>query len=105
MTEDHYFELDLGPLAALPAENRPPVTLLLTGWVYPAATSINVALSQGGSIPPPAPPSLEVPDGNGGWRVAMPFMGFPGGKTKTIAIDLTPHLAAGDSRLRIRTTM
>jgi hypothetical protein len=35
----------------------------------------------------------------------MPFMGFPGGKTKTIAVDLTPHLAAGDSRLRIRTTM
>jgi hypothetical protein len=105
VTEDHYLELDLGPLAALPAENRPPVTLFLTGWVYPAATSISVALSQGGSIPPPAPPSLEVPDGNDGWRVAMPFMGFPGGKTKTIAVDLTPHLAAGDSRLRIRTTM
>jgi hypothetical protein len=111
VTADHYFELDLGPLAALPAENRPPVTLFLAGWVYPAATSINVALSQGGSIPPPVPPSLEVPDGkgtsteNGGWRVAMPFLGFPGGKTKTIAIDLTPHLAAGDSRLRIRTTM
>jgi hypothetical protein len=105
VTEDHYVELDLGPLAALPAENRPPVTLFLTGWVYPAATSINVALSQGGRIPPPVPPSLEVPDGNDGWRVALPFMGFPGGKTKTIAVDLTPHLAAGDSRLRIRTTM
>jgi hypothetical protein len=35
----------------------------------------------------------------------MPFMGFPGGKTKTIAVDLTDVLAEGDGRLRIATTM
>ena len=32
-------------------------------------------------------------------------MGFPGGKTKTIAVDLTGVLAEGDARLRIATTM
>lgn len=100
VVEDGYMELDLGDV-----QGAKQVTLFLTGWIYPAATSINVALSQGGSLPPPQPPSLLVPDGNGGWKVAMPFMGFPGGKTKTIAVDLTDVLAEGDGRLRIATTM
>ena len=100
VVEDGYLELDLGDL-----RDAKEVTLFLTGWVYPAATSINVALSQGGSLPPPAPPALFVPDGKGGWREALPFMGFPGGKTKTIAVDLTDVLATGDARLRIATTM
>jgi tetratricopeptide (TPR) repeat protein len=100
LVEDGWLELDLGDL-----NGAKQVTLLLTGWVYPSATSINVALSQGGSLAPPQPPALHVPDGQGGWKVGLPFMGFPGGKTKTIAIDLTDVLTAGDPRLRISTTM
>jgi hypothetical protein len=83
VVEDHFFELDLGDLSQ--AER---VTLYLTGWVFPASTSINVALSQGGQLSPPRPPWLEVSDRNGGWREVTPFMGFPGGKTKTIAVEL-----------------
>jgi tetratricopeptide (TPR) repeat protein len=100
VVEDCYMELDLGDVAG-----AKQITLFLTGWVYPSATSINVALSQGGLLPPPTPPALTVPDGEGGWRKAMPFMGFPGGKTKTIAIDLTDVLNPSDPRLRIETTM
>ena len=121
LVEDHYVELDLGDLSQA---NR--VTLFLTGWMYPAATSTNVGLSQGGSLAPATPPSLEVPDGQGGWRTSRPFMGFPGGKTKTIAIELSADefqvqsstfKAGSDStlsvepgtlnatKLRIRTTM
>ena len=116
VTEDHYMELELGNL-----EGAERVTLFLTGWVYPAATSINVALSQGGRIAPPVPPSLEMQDQSGNWVTVMPFMGFPGGKTKTIAVDLSrPPTPSGPdvrndaartfeetqvTRLRIRTTM
>ncbi|HEX5104126.1 MAG TPA: CRTAC1 family protein [Pirellulaceae bacterium] len=100
LVEEGYLELDLGDLA-----RGKQITLFLTGWVYPAATSINVALSQAGSLAPARPPALLVPDGNGGWNEALPFMGFPGGKTKTIAVDLTDVLAEGDSRVRIATTM
>ncbi len=121
VVEDHFIELDLGDLG-----HAERVTLFLTGWVYPAATSINVALSQGGSIAPPKPPSLEVPDGAGGWKEALPFMGFPGGKTKTIAVELPDEVfkvqsskfkvepgltlnsesgALNSTRIRIRTTM
>ena len=100
VVEECYLELDLGDVAG-----SKQLTLFLSGWVYPAATSINVALSQGGSLPPPRPPALLVPDGSGGWREAMPFMGFPGGKTKTIAVELTDVLDPADPRLRIATTM
>jgi hypothetical protein len=100
VVEEHFLEIDLGEL-----EDPQRITLFLTGWVYPPSTSINVALSQGDFLAPPSPPSLEVADGNGGWVAAMPYMGFPGGKTKTIAIDLSGLFQADDYRLRIRTSM
>jgi hypothetical protein len=51
------------------------------------------------------PPALWVPDAAGEWREVRPFMGFPGGKTKTIAVDLSGLFASGNSRLRIVTNM
>jgi hypothetical protein len=81
------------------------VILFLTGWIYPSGTSLNVAISQNSELQKPKPPSLLVPDGAGGWREASAYMGFPGGKTKTIAIDLTGLLRQDDHRLRIVTNM
>ncbi|HTD53072.1 MAG TPA: VCBS repeat-containing protein, partial [Thermoanaerobaculia bacterium] len=46
------------------------VVLYLTGWIFYADTSINVSLSQGERPEKPFGPTLEVPDGRGGWRVA-----------------------------------
>ncbi|MFM7072655.1 MAG: FG-GAP repeat domain-containing protein, partial [Planctomycetota bacterium] len=99
LAEPHFLELDLGPLG-----NPRSLTLFLTGWIYPTDTSLNVGLSQNPVLDGPRPPSLWVPDGADGWREAIGFTGFPGGKTKTIAIDLTGVLTAGDGRLRIMTT-
>ena len=101
-TERTAMELDLGTVP-----EKSPVTLYLTGWVYPTDPSISVSIQDdpvaaGFGI---QPPSLEVPDGQGGWKVASPYIGFPGGKTKTIAIDLTGQLTPGDGRLRIVTSM
>ena len=100
ITDDHYLELDLGPLA-----DPRHVTLFLTGWLYPASTSLRVGISQDLASPAPRPPSLEVPDEHGHWQVARPFMGFPGGRTKTIAVDLSGLFSTGDHRLRIVTNM
>lgn len=100
VVEDSFLELDLGDLRA-----AKQIKLFLTGWIYPSGTSINVALSQGGPIAPGKPPSVSVPDGIGGWKEVMPFMGFPGGKTKTIAVDLADILEPDDGRLRISTSM
>ncbi len=99
-TEDTFIELDLGDVVD-PAN----VKLFLTGWIFPTDTTINVGLAEEPFLPGPQPPSIRVPDGNGGWREAVPFMGFPGGKTKTIVVDLSGRLAEGDHRIRIDTSM
>jgi len=79
--------------------------LVLTGWTYPTTVSQNVGLSHDPALALPKPPSLSVPDGVGGWREAIPFTGFPGGKTKSIVIDVSGFLDAARARLRIDTTM
>jgi hypothetical protein len=96
---EHALVLDLGPVAA---GNR--VVLFLNGWIFYTDTSINVSLSQRTDVPH-FPPVLEVPDGQGGWKVAMESFGFPAGKTKTMPVDLTGLLDPADPRVRIRTTM
>jgi hypothetical protein len=97
-TQTHFLEVDLGEL-----NNPRQVTLYLTGWIYPASTSVNVGISQNAGNEPGKPPALWVPDARGEWHEARPFMGFPGGKTKTIAVDLDGLFPANDYRLRIVT--
>ncbi|MBC7816764.1 MAG: CRTAC1 family protein, partial [Planctomycetaceae bacterium] len=114
LTEEHFIELDLGDLSD--AKN---VTLFLTGWIFPTDTSINVSLSQNPDRKGPKPPSIWMPvlgEGETKWREAIPYIGFPGGKTKTMAVDLSQLLADGRGpmadgrpsqpfRLRIVTSM
>ena len=131
LTTDHFLELDLGPWVvdgrglsvegqktATPSATNPAnsstltpqpstINLFLTGWIYPTSTSLNVQFSQNPDGPQPRPPALHANDANGEWREVRPFMGFPGGKTKTIAIDISDVFAPGstDHRLRIVTNM
>ncbi len=105
LTEDHVLELDLNTRAVQKEQTPPRITLFLTGWIYPTDTGINLALSENPSMPSPRPPSLSVPDANGDWKTIQPFMGFPGGKTKTIAVDLTDQFLTSDYRVRIETNM
>src|SRR5450432_3010397 len=54
----------------------------------------------------PRPLSLEVPDGKGGWKVALPALGFPAGKDKTMLIRLDGIDGKSVSRrFRLRTNM
>jgi hypothetical protein len=99
LTEPHYIELDLGPL-----ENPQRILLFLTGWIYPANTSLNVAFTNNPQLEAPRPPSIWTPGPDGQWRLAMEYMGFPGGKTKTIVVDVSRIFTPGDYRLRIATT-
>lgn len=100
LTNRHWVELNLGEIGT-----PQRVLLFLTGWMYPTDTAINVSLSQNPDLPEPQPPSLWAPDGKGEWREVRPYMGFPGGKTKTIVVDVTDALTPGDPRLRIATNM
>ena len=100
LTEEHFLELDLGNFP-----NAKNVTLFLTGWMYPGSTSLSVQHSQNPDMPTPRPPAVYAPDASGEWREVRSFMGFPGGKTKTIAVDVSDLFSGDDHRLRIVSTM
>lgn len=101
VAQEHTLEIDLGAEAAA----EPNLRLVATGWTRPTDSSINVALSQGTHSPPQSL-SLEVPDGQGGWRTVQTDLGFPAGKAKTIVLDLADVFAPGTPRrLRLRTNL
>lgn len=101
VTRDHWVEIEIGD--DVPSEGR--LQLVARGWVYPTDSSINVALAQG-SHDPPQGLALEVPDGDGGWKIARPDLGFPAGKDKTIVIDLDGLFSARTPRrFRLRTNL
>ncbi|MGZ0174630.1 MAG: FG-GAP-like repeat-containing protein, partial [Planctomycetales bacterium] len=100
LTEPHFLELDLGQL-----NNPQDITLFLTGWIRPTDTSLNIAISQRPDLESTQPPSVHVPNAAGEWVKVQPYMGFPGGKTKTIAINLSDVFPTDDYRVRIATTM
>jgi len=100
VTRDHWVTLDLGP-----APKAGKTWLVGVGWIHPTDSSINVALGVG-HHDPPHDLSLEVPDGRGGWKAAMPHLGFPEGKNKTVLIPLTGLFKPGQPRqVRLRTNM
>lgn len=101
IASDHWVEVDLGD----DAPRGGPVWLVAHGWVHPTDSSINYALEQG-QHPRPRALALEVPDGNGGWKVAKDRIGFPAGKNKTVLLRLDGLEGPGVSRrFRLRTNM
>ncbi|MFO0976557.1 MAG: CRTAC1 family protein [Planctomycetaceae bacterium] len=94
-------------LQSILAQNAPVknMRLVLIGWVFPTDTSLNQAILQNPSLDPPAPPSLEVLQADGQWKTAIPFLGFPSGKTKAMVIDLAEALPLAGDRIRIRSSM
>jgi hypothetical protein len=96
VTEDHWLEIDFG------SDVRPEyLKLFLTGWLFPTCTSINVSMSENPLKPKQKPPSVWIPNERGEWIESIPYAGFPGGKTKTIAIDLANRFPADDYRIRL----
>jgi len=100
--EDHWLELDFGEsLRDVPDDAR--ITLFLHGWIEYTYSHVNYAASQAGMAL--KSPWIEVPDGKGGWKVAMPEMGFPAGLPRVMTVDVSALPLRRDGRLRIRTNM
>jgi len=94
---EHTLTLDLGA----PRAGR--TLLLLTGWTDYAFSTDNFAAHQSGLTE--IAPVLEVPDDQGGWRVAIPEVGVPVGRPQTIVLDLTDVVTQSQHEVRIRTNM
>lgn len=103
LVEKHWLEVDLN--RETNGEDDAEVKLFLTGWVFPTCTSLNLAMTENPLRPKLSPPSIQVPDENGNWVEVIPYAGFPGGKTKTIAIDLSGKFKSNDHRVRVVTNM
>ncbi len=101
LVEQHWIEVDLNDETNQGSE----VKLFLTGWVFPTCTSLNLAMTENPLRPKLSPPSIHVPDEDGNWVETIPYAGFPGGKTKTIAIDLSGKFKSNDHRVRVVTNM
>ena len=99
VVEPHAIILDLGDVP-----NNAPVTLFLSGWIFPTDTSINVALFQNPEINPSFP-SVAVRDETGKWKTVIDMIGLPAGKNKTITVDLTGKFLSDDRHVRVETNM
>ena len=99
VVEPHAIVLDLGDVP-----NDTPVTLFLSGWIFPTDTSINVALFQNPGINPRFP-SVSVKDETGQWKTVIDMIGLPAGKNKTITVDLTGKFLSDDRHVRVETDM
>jgi hypothetical protein len=86
----------------VPGDER--LRLVLSGWIFPTDTSINLALSQD-SQKTSRPPRLEVLQPDGSWRVLEVWVGFPNGKSKVVVVELPDDLPPGDLTVRIPTNM
>ena len=73
--------------------------LFLNGWFYWTDASVNMAVARHPDFEF-IPPLLSVPDGNGGWKDCG-SIGFPAGKLKTMAVDVSALLNRDDPRIRL----
>ncbi len=102
IAEDHYVELRLPSEADVDGK----LWLVGDGWMHPTDASINVQRGQSADRPPKSL-SIEIPDGEGGWKPVKENLGFPAGKMKTVLLDLTGIFPDGmrDKRIRLRTEL
>ncbi|MGE0190815.1 MAG: FG-GAP-like repeat-containing protein [Planctomycetota bacterium] len=100
--KDHALELDFGDaLGELPAGTS--LVLCTYGWIDYTYSHVAYAAEQAGLAL--SPPALEVPDGQGEWRVAVADIGFPAGLPRPSTYDLTDVPEVRQGRFRLRTTM
>ena len=101
LTDEWTMEFDLGELSSPKQISPKNIRLFLIGWIFPTDTSQNLGIEQNPQLDPPAPPSIEVPNEQGGWKTVRPFIGFPSGKTKAMVVDIT-DIFEGQSDYRFR---
>ncbi len=78
--------------------------LILSGWMRPTDSSINLALSQG-TIQPPRGLKVEINNLDGEWVTLHENYGFPAGKLKSILLNLEDQFSgSADRKVRISTT-
>jgi hypothetical protein len=102
ITEMHTLEVDFGDVP-----DGASLTLHLSGWLHWTSASVHLAVHQD-SRHAFVPPRLQVPgpEGPGGPWVDLPIqVGFPGGMTRSIPVDVTGVFPGGRAVIRLSTTL
>lgn len=100
LAEEHSIVIELEPASSV----NDAYWMVLSGWLMPTDSSINLALSQG-TIAPPRGLKVEVADETGSWIVLHDDFGMPAGKLKTILLDLEGVFENPENiRVRLTTT-
>ena len=95
--ERHWLTLDFPDL-----RDSDDAMLFLTGWVDWADASTIVAASQNRAI---EPPYVQVKDGRGQWQTVIEDLGLPGGRPRTMVVDLSGKFLSVSREIRIVTNM
>jgi tetratricopeptide (TPR) repeat protein len=99
LVKEHSIEIELAEM-----DTGEPGWLILSGWLRPTDSSLNLALSQG-SREPPGGIRVEVSGSDGNWEALHENFGIPAGKLKSILIDLEDVFnESGDKKIRLTTT-
>ncbi len=102
----HRLDLDFGDFGERPknAKLGGRALLVLSGWVDWAdgSTFLGAAQRPGGGL---EMPRLSVQDEAGNWVTAIPSMGIPAGKPKTIVVDLSGAFRSASRKIRIETNL
>jgi len=96
LVESSTLDIDFGSI-----DTKQSAQLIVTGWIYPTDTSLNIGIDQNPNLEPPTPPQLWTVGPSGDFELAVPFMGFPGGKPKSIVVPLDGLFKTDDHRIRI----
>lgn len=99
LVEDHSLIIELDD-----REGQRGDWLILSGWMRPTDSSINLALSQG-STQPPKGIKVEISSSDGSWVTLHEDYGFPAGKLKSILLNLEGQFSgSADKKVKISTT-
>jgi tetratricopeptide (TPR) repeat protein len=100
--KDHWIDLDFGGRVPVPGEGE-RLILFLDGWIEYGYSRTIYAAAGAGVIP--LSPTLELPDGKGGWKPGIADIGYPAGTPRTMTFDVTGVVGPGAPRFRIRSNL
>jgi len=100
--KDHGIDLNFGGrVPEVKAGER--LMLFLSGWIeYGYSRTFYAAAGAGVA---PLSPTLEVPDGQGGWKTGIADIGYPAGTPRTMTHDVTGVVTPASPRFRIRSNL
>ncbi|MEW6236013.1 MAG: FG-GAP-like repeat-containing protein [Candidatus Omnitrophota bacterium] len=99
VNEEYWFEIDLNDF-----KDAKTLFLFMTGYVDWPCSSTARALEQNPEFNF-VMPYLQTKNEKGEWQTVMKSMGFPAGKLKTVAIDLSNAFLTSDRSIRIVSTL